>query len=112
MARIGVPRLADACTVDVLHGDSLRRVGAAHSEPQGEEVLWEIGRLYPHVMAFGAKALDALRAGKTLVSLEISEASLRAEARDERHLSLLQKLGLCSAVVVPVRSGDGSLCLW
>jgi hypothetical protein len=47
VARLAVPELADWCAVDVLAPDgSLRQVTSIHPDPELEELLLELRRLY------------------------------------------------------------------
>ena len=113
MARIGVPFFADACSVDILDGSfsAVKRVGAAHIEPAGEEVLWELGRL-GHGAGPSPRDLERLRAGHAEVFVEMSETHLEEMARDAHHLNLLRRLALRSVLTVPVRADDGALYVW
>jgi signal transduction histidine kinase len=112
MARVSVPSFADACAVDIVDSSTsaVRRVGAAHIEPAGEEVLWELGRLYTN--GAGSVDLELLRTGRAEVLGEVSEALLERMARDAHHLSLLRRLGLRSSMTIPVRAEEDALYLW
>jgi signal transduction histidine kinase/ActR/RegA family two-component response regulator len=111
MARLGVPSFADICAVDVLDSSTspMRRVGVAHIEPAGEEILWELGRVYSS--GVWPANIDLLRTGRAEV-VEISDALLEKIARDAQHLSLLRSLGLRCAMTVPVRFEEDALYLW
>jgi serine phosphatase RsbU (regulator of sigma subunit) len=96
--------LSDWCSV-VLVDEELRRETAVVAHPDPEKLA-----LAERLRAMQAEQIDpestegrVLRTGTSELFEEITDAQLAAGARDEEHLSLLRRVGLRSAIVVPLR---------
>jgi PAS domain S-box-containing protein len=103
LADLVVPRMADWAAVDVLdESETFRRVGVAHVDPQGAEVLRDLHERYP------LRANEGRLRGRVVATLEpialyeVDERELRSLARDDEHFQLLTKLGVRSAMWVPL----------
>jgi signal transduction histidine kinase len=103
LAEIVVPALADWAAVDVLgEGEGFRRVGVAHVDPEGADVLRELHQRYP------LRANEGNLRGRVLATLEpialydVDPDELRSLARDAEHYELLRRLGVRSAMWVPL----------
>jgi PAS domain S-box-containing protein len=106
LAGLVVPVLADWCTVHVQDEDGLRQVALAHVDP--ERVRWaqEIQDRYPPDESALTGIPEVVRSGRPELYGEISDELLRHAARDETHLELLRRLGLSSAMIVPLAARD------
>jgi PAS domain S-box-containing protein len=102
LARLGVPLLADYCTVDVREGDTaFTRIGVAHADPAKESLVREIARYTlepPHADAI----VGVLTKGVPVLIPEITAEMLDASAADEIHRELLRQLGPRSMISVPL----------
>ena len=103
LAELVVPRMADWAAVDVLdETDIFRRVGVAHVQPRGVALLRELHDRYP------LRANEGRLRGRVVATLEpialydVDERELRSLARDEEHYELLSKVGIRSAMWVPL----------
>jgi PAS domain S-box-containing protein len=103
LAELVVPRMADWAAVDVVdEAKTFRRVGVAHVQPAGVELLRELNRRYP------LRARDGRLRGQVVATLEpialfqVNDDELRSLARDDRHFRMLQRLGVTSAVWIPL----------
>ncbi len=72
LARLAVRSLADVCLIDLVDGNSVRRVAAAHRDPQNEAQLAEVSAKFPPRIvvavpaALTASQTHALAAGEAL----------------------------------------------
>ncbi|HZG36249.1 MAG TPA: ATP-binding protein [Gaiellaceae bacterium] len=106
VARLVVPRVADWCSVDVLHDGALRRVAVAHVDPLKVALARELEQRYPSdpEAAFGVPAV--IRTGKPELVPEIDAELLAQAVRDELHGEILADLGLHSYLCVPLVARD------
>ncbi|MBG1245001.1 PAS domain S-box protein [Nostoc sp. NZL] len=104
VANLAVPTLADWCIVDVFQEDwSSRQIAIAIADPTKQNTLDEIRRRYrPKTKA--KQLVRQLRLGISIFYPELSDSNLVQMAQDEEHLQLLRNLGICSLMVIPVRS--------
>jgi signal transduction histidine kinase len=102
VAQLAVPELADWCIVDVLDGTQLRRLTAAHADPEKESLALDLARRFPPDLNSTSILGEALRTGRAQVMTRITSAHLHAVARDAEHLEMLEELGLRSALVAPM----------
>ena len=103
LARLVVPRLADWCSVDVVdEGAVLQQVALAHVDP--DRVRWakEMRERYPPDPEAQSGSAHVARTGVPELFEEIPDEMLEQAAEDEHHLDLLRKLGLASAMIVPL----------
>ena len=103
IARLAVPELADWCLLDILEEDgSVNQLAAAHADPARESLLRE---LLSH-RRFGEDApgtvARVLRAGRSILHSEASDALLAERATGEEHLEVLRRLEIRSLMSVPL----------
>jgi PAS domain S-box-containing protein len=110
IADLTVPALADWCTIDTPGpGGWLRQVAVAHVDPAKVAIAHRLRARHPlHIDDERAPA-SVLRTGTARRIDAITPAMVREDARDEQHLELLEALGLCALLVVPLWSGDAVL---
>lgn len=107
VARFIVPRMADWAAVDVIDdGGVFRRVGVAHIDPGGEDLLLELDRRYPLRPKAGQLRGQVVATRQPVALFEVSDEDLRRFARDEKHRRLLGRLGMRSAMWVPLIARD------
>jgi PAS domain S-box-containing protein len=102
LARLVVPRLADWCTVHVAEDGGLRQIALAHVDPTRIEWAHEVQERYPPDAEAETGVANVIRTGRAELYEEITDEMLRAAARDEEHLELVRRLGLTSAMIVPL----------
>lgn len=107
IAQLVVPGMADWAAVDVLDETGVfRRVGVAHVDPEGEDVLRELDRRYPLRPREGNLRGKVVATRQPVALFKVSAKDLSRVARDEEHRRLLSRLGLRSALWVPLIARD------
>ena len=110
VARLAVPEIADWCAVDlVTNGAALERVALTHADPALREPAVELSRRYPPDPATPNGAYDVMRSGEPRLFPEVTDELLRGSSRDGEHYELLSRLGVRSAMIVPMRARDRTL---
>ena len=103
LASIVVPRIADWAAVDVVaEGSTFRRVSVAHVEPHGAELLRELHERYPLRENEGNLRGRVLATLEPIVLYDVADEELRSLARDDEHHEMLRRLGVRSAIWVPL----------
>ena len=103
LAELVVPRVADWAAVDVLdENDSFRRVGVAHVDPAGVELLRELHEMYPLRSNEGRLRGRVVATREPIALYDVDERELRSLSRDEQHYEMLVALGIRSAMWVPL----------
>ncbi|OYD99888.1 PAS domain S-box protein [Nostoc sp. 'Peltigera membranacea cyanobiont' 232] len=104
VANLAVPTLADWCIVDVFQEDwSSKQIAIAIADPTKLSILEEIRQRYrPQTRA--KQLVRQLRLRISIFYPELSDSHLLQMSEDNEHLELLQSLGICSLMVIPVRS--------
>jgi PAS domain S-box-containing protein len=103
VAGLAVPFLADWCMVDILSEEQvISRVAIAHQDSSKEQLGWELYHRYPPKMNQVQGVARVLRTGKSKLAALITDLNLLEAAQDDEHLQLLRKLGLKSAMFVPL----------
>jgi PAS domain S-box-containing protein len=109
LASLAVPILGDWCAIDVEDEGHLRRVAMGHTDPERLAIAQELMERYPTDLSQPYGVGHVLRTGKTEMYPEITEAQLAAGARDAEHFALLRKLGVRSALIVPLIARNRTL---
>jgi len=105
-----VPMLADWCVISVADpGGGVRTLAAAHSDPAKLALLWELTERYPRRTDEPSMVTKVIVTGEMDLIREIPEELLEQVARDEDHLRILRGLGLCSVLVVPLRTPERTM---
>ena len=110
VARISVPFLADACSIELVErGGYIRHVAAAADDPSVEETMASLGR-FPIDSGSEHPVSHVLREGELRVYEELPDSLLEAIARSPEHLDLLRKLPAPAGfVVVPLTARGRTL---
>ena len=107
VARLAVPRMADWCRIHVVGPDGVLEAGEpAHRDPAQLELLREMERRFPPRPALDGGVDRVVRTGRAELYPDISDAMLEAAAQGPEHLDLVRRLGLRSAMIVPLRARD------
>jgi PAS domain S-box-containing protein len=105
VARLAVPELADWAFVELLQPDgSITREVIVHRDPDREGWARELAERYPVDRDVARGSAQVIRTGEPELVPEITDAMLRAAAVDDAHLDVLRKVGLGSAMIVPLRA--------
>jgi signal transduction histidine kinase/PAS domain-containing protein len=109
LAQIIVPQLADWCAVHIVENGEPRQLAVAHVDPA--KVVWgqELNRRYPAPSDAPTGVPNVLRTRRAEVYPEITDDMLVAGAVDAEHLRISRELGLESALIVPLLSGDEAI---
>ncbi|HYI21700.1 MAG TPA: ATP-binding protein [Candidatus Limnocylindrales bacterium] len=103
LAELVVPRMADWAAVDIVdEANTFRRVGVAAVEPGGAELLIELHDRYPLRQNEGQLRGRVLSTLEPIALYDVDETELRSLARDEQHYEMLRRLGVHSAMWVPL----------
>jgi signal transduction histidine kinase/integral membrane sensor domain MASE1 len=102
VARLAVPVLADACVVDIVEGDRLRRIAGSHVDPTREPLLRELAESAPKDMNAPHAAAQALRTQQTILLTELTDEIVKRYVSDGRHERALRALDIGSALIVPL----------
>jgi len=107
VAGLAVPEVADWCAVDLLADDgSIRHLATAHVDPERKRLAHELRERYPPDPDAPQGVGWVIRTGRTEHYPEISDAQLEAAVSDGAQRDLLRRLGMHSAIVVPMVARD------
>lgn len=109
VARLAVSFFADLCLVDLVEEDgALVRIATAHADPAYEAKVAQLRRFPPDSNAPEGVGY-VLRTGEPVFHPNISPESQSWAGGDPAHQLLLRELGICSAMVVPLRARGRTL---
>ncbi len=111
VAGLAVPAIADWCAVDLLTDDgSVRRVAAAHRDPEMSMAIADVGRRWPSRLNDPYGPGKVIRTGEADHLREISDGILVSIAGDDQErLEMLRALAPRSSVVVPLQTLPGKI---
>ncbi len=104
VARLAVPGIADSCTVYLVEDAGVRLAVTAHADPGSEAVLRErmdLGRPSTNPLILGV-----VETGEPVVLTELTDDAWGQMTRDPAELEVLRRLGVRSAMAVPLSLGD------
>ena len=109
VAELAVPDVADWCAVDVVDpAGRIRSVGLAAADPDKLALARELRERYPPDPTGAHGAAGVLRTGEAALYPKL-DGVLEEVARDADHLALLRRLGMHSAMVVPMAARGRTL---
>jgi PAS domain S-box-containing protein len=104
VAALAVPAVGDWCSVHLLdESGAPQLVTVHHRDPALQDLLVELFERYPPDPGRGSGIGQAIGERRTVHHRSFPEAVLQAIARDPWHLDALRRLGLGSALVVPLQ---------
>ena len=106
LARVIVPQLADWCAVHIVENGEARQLAVAHVDPKKVEFARELNHRYPPRADAPTGVPNVLRTRRPEVYAEVTDDMLVAGAVDAEHLRISRELGLESALIVPMLSGE------
>jgi GAF domain-containing protein len=106
IADAAVPSLADWAAVNMVEASGeIRTLAIAHHDPAKVRQGWYLNQRWPSDHESGGLG-DVIRTGDALLIHEITDEMLASRAQDPEHLGILREVGLNSAMIAPIRSGD------
>jgi len=106
IADAAVPSLADWAAVDMVdESGTTRTLAIAHRDPDKVRMGWYLNHRWPADHESGGLGA-VIRSGEPLLIHEITDEMLARRAQDPEHLGILREVGLNSAMITPIRSGD------
>ena len=105
--RILVPRFADWYTLQLLRDGQLETVSIAHRDPETTAWAESLRDAFPTRMDAPTGAAHVVRTGESELYPFIPADLIEAAAVGPEHLEILRRLGLTSAIVVPLTGRDG-----
>jgi PAS domain S-box-containing protein len=103
VAELAVPRLADACVMDVIDPDGrVRRLPMRFAAAVPKELSQGLEAIGPPELNGRGAAAQVLRTGEPIIIPHVSEADLAIGARNESHLRLLLAAQVRSSMLVPL----------
>ena len=107
VARLAMPELGAWCIVDLIRDDGeMYRLAVFHPDPALHPLTSELQRAYPprHGDVFGAPRI--LQTQQPELITEVTEELLAAARFDKQQQGILQTLGFCSYMVVPLKARE------
>jgi PAS domain S-box-containing protein len=102
--RLVVPRFADWCFVELRQpGGTIERSLIAHVDPAREELAREYDRRWPLDADATFGSPQVIRTGVPQLMSEIPDGFWQVVAQDPEQLRILEGIGFCSAMIVPLR---------
>lgn len=100
-----VPRFADWCAIDLVNPEGqLQRLAAAHRDPEKVQWILELHDRYPVGPSTLPDSYASLEIGEPIVMNGITGETLRQATLNEEHRELLERVGVGSIVVLPLRN--------
>lgn len=105
--RILVPRFADWYSLQLLRDGQLETVAVMHRDPETTEWAQSLVKAFPIRMDAPSGSASVVRSGRSALYPFISADLIEAAAASPEHLEILRRLGLTSAMIVPLNGRDG-----
>ena len=105
MAKATVPYLADCCVIDLMDDTGkLKRVEVVHKDPTQEQYFLQLKEYSPEDRRQHT-SVRVVQSGRPELLREITDELLAERVHDNSHFQLVRKLGIRSAIAVPMLSG-------
>jgi signal transduction histidine kinase len=105
LARLAVPDTADWCVIELAGAELV----VAHADPAKVRWARELRERFPPDPDAPTGAFAVMRSGEPELYAEITEELLARSARSPEHLEVMRKVGLRSALVVPMKTGGRTI---
>ena len=102
VADLCIGEFADLCTIDLVDGRQIRRVAVAMADPDDAREVLEMRRRFPFDPDATTGVPAVLRTGAAELYPDLEPAALALEAASPEHSELIARLGLRSAIFVPM----------
>ncbi len=100
-AQLTIPRLADICLVDVIEDGQLQQSVVAYADPS-QAAFWGEFPEARHGPDSPALAARAYREGKPILIADVTEPIIDDHSLDAQHGAAIRRLGLTSALALPL----------
>ena len=109
-AKLTVPSLADWCAIDILneHG-GLERIAVIHQDPKMTAYLFEFEKRFPTTEKNSSDLYAVIKTGEAQFVPIVTDETIRQGARSPEHLKAMQRLGLKSLMIIPIRARGKTL---
>ena len=102
-----MPRFADWCSLQLLRDGQLETASVTHRDPATTEWARSVLHAFPTRMDAPTGSANVVRTGRSEIYPFIPAELVEATAVSAEHLEILRRLGLTSAIVVPLTGHDG-----
>jgi signal transduction histidine kinase len=109
LARLIVPRLADGCLVDLVEGRRIHRVAGVHADPARQSLLDQLGQRFPPELESSQASARVLRSCRPELHTGLDAAGAGALAGGDDEARMLARVGIRSAMVVPLLAREQCL---
>jgi GAF domain-containing protein len=107
IAEAAVPGLADWASVNMVEeSGEIGTLAIAHRDPNKVRQGWYLNQRWPAHHDESTGLGSVLRTGEPLLVHEITDEMLASRAQDAEHLAILREVGVNSAMIAPIRSGE------
>lgn len=104
-AKLTVPTLADWCAIDVLSDTgNLERIAVIHQDQKMTDYLFEFEKRFPTTEKNSSDLYKVIRTGEAQLVPVVTDETIRQGARSPEHLEAMQRLGLKSLMIIPIRA--------
>lgn len=103
MANICVPFLCDACYVDLIEGDRVKRVMIHHHQPEKKKLMEEISLDYPPQLNSPQPSMRTLSSGLVHFERKVDEEAMLRTCFDQDHAQKVLSLAFNSFINVPLQ---------
>lgn len=108
VARLAVPEVADWCAVDVVQPDgSLRQITSGHPDPELEELLMELRRMYREEKGASEGARHVIETGESELATDVRDQPRMDIPPETREI--YQRLAPRSYMIVPLIARDRTI---
>ena len=109
VARLAVPDISDWCAVDISTEEgTFERLAIAHVDPAKLDIVRSLEQQYPTNPEIPGGVRFVTRTGQPALLENIPRETLLAAGRNDEHRRLLETLGICSYMCVPLISASGT----
>jgi GAF domain-containing protein len=107
IADAAVPSLADWAAISMLdEAGDIRIQALAHRDLEKVRMGWYLNQRWPSEHDESSALARVIRTGEPLLVREITNEMLERRAQDPEHLGILREVGLNSAMIAPIVSGE------
>jgi PAS domain S-box-containing protein len=106
VARLAVPRLADACIVNVYHSGGFHEVAVAHIDPEQEQQLRKSRAEHPIDATGGHPVAEVIRTGKPVIVADLSTSSHRIDGQSDMVMGVFGGDPPAGALFLPMIARD------
>ena len=107
IADAAVPSLADWASVNMVdESGAIKTLAIAHRDAAKARQGWYLNQRWPADHDESTGLGSVIRTGEALLVHEITDEMLARRAQDPEHLAILREVGLNSAMIAPIRSGE------